>query len=70
MALQLAGLMPLVCPVRDESEYAGIGLLAVPGNRAAEIYREVPGVKARIFTFELHPVAAFPGTALRADAAG
>jgi hypothetical protein len=29
MALQQAGLMPIVCPVRDESEWAGIGILTV-----------------------------------------
>jgi hypothetical protein len=68
MALQQAGLMPIVCPVRDDSEYAGIGILTVPADRAAEILSEDPGVKAGIFTFELHPVAGFPGSSLPADA--
>ena len=65
MALQQAGLMPIVCPVRDEhSDYAGIGLLTVPVDRAAEIFSEDPGVKAGIFTFEVLPVGGFPGSAL------
>jgi hypothetical protein len=59
MALQQAGLMPIVCPVRDESEYAGICILTVSTDRAAEIYCEDPGVKAGIFTFEVHPVSGF-----------
>jgi hypothetical protein len=40
MAPQQAGLMPIVCPVRDEGEYAGIGILTVPVARATEIYGE------------------------------
>jgi hypothetical protein len=64
IALQGAGLMPIVCPVRDESEWAGIGILTVPLERAAEIFTEDPGVKAGIFTFEVHPVGGFPGSTL------
>jgi len=74
MALQQAGLMPIVCPVKDESEWAGIGILTVPPERAAEIITEDPGVKAGIFTFEVHPVASVPGATLpsasRANAQG
>jgi hypothetical protein len=64
MALQQAGLMPIVCPVRDEDEYAGIGILTIPVDRAAEIYGQDPGVKAGIFTVEVHPVGGFPGSGL------
>jgi hypothetical protein len=64
MALQQAGLMPIVCPVRDESEWAGIGILTVSPERAAEIFTQDPGVKAGIFTFDVHPVAGFPGSTL------
>jgi hypothetical protein len=58
MALQQAGLMPIVCPARDETDLAGICILTVPPKRAAEIVADDPGVKAGIFTFELHPVEA------------
>lgn len=64
MALQQAGLMPVVCPVAGASEWAGIGNLAVAPERAAEIFSEDPGVKAGIFTFEVHPVVGFPGSTL------
>ena len=57
MALQEAGLMPIVCPARDDSGLAGICILTVSVERAAEIFGEDPGVKAGIFTFEVHPVA-------------
>jgi hypothetical protein len=59
MALQQAGLMPIVCPVRDDGEYAGIGILTVSVDRATQILSEDPGVKAGIVTFEVHPVAGF-----------
>jgi hypothetical protein len=64
MALQDAGLMPIVCPIRDDGEFAGIGILTVPPDRVAEILSQDPGVKAGIFTFEVHPVGGFPGSAL------
>jgi hypothetical protein len=64
MALQDAGLMPIVCPIRDDGEFAGIGILTVPRDRVAEILSQDPGVKAGIFTFEVHPVGGFPGSAL------
>ena len=59
--------MPIVCPVRDESEWAGICILTVPPGRAGEIFSEDPGVKAGIFTFEVHPVGGFPGSTLPAE---
>ena len=64
MAMQDAGLLAIVCPVRDESEQAGIAILTVTTDRATEIYREDPGVKAGILTFEVHPVGGFPGAML------
>jgi hypothetical protein len=67
MALQQTGLMPIVCPVRDEGEYAGICILTVSAARAAEILSEDPGVKAGIFTFDVHRVAGFAGSALPAQ---
>jgi hypothetical protein len=59
MALQQAGLMPIVCPARDDSGFAGICIFAVSPERASEILSEDPGVEAGIFTFEAHPVAGF-----------
>lgn len=67
MALQQAGVMPIVCPVHDESEWAGIGILTVSPERAAEIFTQDPGVKAGIFTFEVHPVGGLPGSTLPSE---
>jgi hypothetical protein len=67
MALHQAGMMPIVCPVLDEGEWAGIGILTVAPERAAEIFAEDPGVKAGIFTFEVHPVRGFPGSTLPSE---
>jgi hypothetical protein len=67
MALQEAGLMPIVCPARDDGEWAGIGVLTVSPERAAEIFTQDPGVEAGIFTFEVHPVGGFPGSTLPSE---
>jgi hypothetical protein len=64
MALQESGLMPIVCPVRDDSDLAGLGIFTVPPERVAQILSEDPGVKAGIFTFEVHPIVGFPGSSL------
>jgi hypothetical protein len=64
MALQQSGLMPIVCPARDDSDLAGICMFTVSPERAAEILSQDPGVKAGIFTFDVHPVGGFPGSTL------
>ena len=64
MALLEAGLMPIVCPVLDESGWAGVGIFAAGPERTREILEQDPGVTAGIFSFEVHPIAAFPGSAL------
>lgn len=40
---------------------AGVCIFTVSPERAAEIFSEDPGVKAGIFSFEVHPVGGFPG---------
>jgi hypothetical protein len=64
MALQRSGLMPIVCPVRDDSDLAGICIFTVSPERAGKILSEDPGVKAGIFTLDVHPVGGFPGSTL------
>jgi len=63
MALQAAGIMPIVCPVGNE-EISGIGLFNTDIDRARTIMTDDPGVRAGIFTFELHACRGFPGDAL------
>ena len=63
MALQAAGIMPIVCPVGDD-EISGIGIFATDLDQARAIMADDPGVRAGIFTFEVHPCRGFPGDAL------
>lgn len=63
MALQAAGIMPIVCPVGDD-EIAGIGIFNTDPDEARAIMAEDPGILAGIFTFEVHTCHGFPGDAL------
>jgi hypothetical protein len=63
MALQAAGIMPIVCPVGDQ-EISGIGIFNTDPQEARAIMADDPGVQAGIFTFEVHACRGFPGDAL------
>jgi hypothetical protein len=63
-ALRAEGLLAIVCPAPDDSELAGIGLFNVSEAELERIMDEDPGVKAGIFTYEVHPVRSFPGDRL------
>jgi uncharacterized protein YndB with AHSA1/START domain len=64
MALAEAGLLSVVLPVRDETDLAGIGVFAATPDDTAAIMADDPGIRAGIFTYELHPVRGFPGASL------
>lgn len=63
MALQAAGIMPIVCPVGDD-EISGIGIFNTDPDEARTIISDDPGVRAGIFAFEVHACRGFPGDAL------
>jgi hypothetical protein len=63
MALQAAGVMPIVCPVGDD-EISGIGVFNTDPDEARAIMADDPGVRAGIFTVEVHACSGFPGDAL------
>ena len=63
MALQAAGIMPIVCPVGDD-EISGIGIFNTDPDEARAIMADDPGVRAGIFTVEVHTCRGFPGDAL------
>src|SRR5215471_11246110 len=52
MALQAAGIMPIVCPVGNQ-EIAGIGIFNLAADDARAVMADDPGVRAGIFTFEV-----------------
>ena len=62
--LREEGLLSIVCPVRDESDICGIGIFNAPAEEVQRICEDDPGVKAGIFTFEVHPCSSFPGDSL------
>jgi hypothetical protein len=64
MAMQQAGLLPIVCPVRDGSGVTGVGIFDASPEDVDRAMAEDPGVKAGVFTYEVHPTRSFPGSAL------
>ena len=63
MALQAAGIMPIVCPVGNDV-LSGMCILHTDPDSARALMADDPGVQAGIFTFEVHPCRGFPGDAL------
>ena len=62
--LRAAGKLPIVCPATDESDWAGVGIFDAPPEEVQRLLEDDPAVKAGLFTYELHPVCGFPGSAL------
>lgn len=63
-ALRADGILPIVCPITDDGDWAGIGVFDAPPDEVDRIMRGDPGVMAGVFTYELHPVRGFPGDRL------
>jgi hypothetical protein len=64
MSLQADGILPIVCPARDHGDLAGIGIFAAAPDRTARIMVEDPGVRAGLFSYEVHPCSSKPGSVL------
>jgi len=65
-ALHTAGLMPVVCPVADGSGVTGIGIFDASPEDVDRIMSNDPGVRAGVFTYDIHPSRSFPGSNLPA----
>jgi hypothetical protein len=63
-ALRGEGKLPIVCPATDDSDWAGIGIFDATPEEVERIMADDPGVKAGVFTYELHPVRGFPTSSL------
>ena len=59
-------MLPIVCPVTDDSVTKGLGIFDARVEDVTAIMDADPGVQAGIFTYEVHPVRSFPGDALPA----
>jgi GTP-binding protein EngB required for normal cell division len=64
MSLNADGVLPVVCPVSDGSEVSGIGVFDATLEETRKIMDDDPGVKAGLFTYEVHPCRGFPGDRL------
>jgi len=62
--LRAAGKLALVGPITDESGYCGLGVFSTSLDEARSLMDEDPGVRAGIFTYEVHPWRSFPGDGL------
>lgn len=62
--LRADGVMPIVCPVSDDSEVCGIGIFDRDPAETARIMDGDPAVQAGIFRYVVHPCRGFPGDAL------
>jgi hypothetical protein len=59
------GKLVIVCPVRDSSNVAGVGIFSTNEMETRTIMDDDPGVRAGIFTYEIHASRSFPGDSLR-----
>ena len=64
LALRLAGLMPIVCPVDDGSGLAGVSVFDATPDDVDRIMSLDPSVQAGVFTYDIHPTRSFPGSML------
>lgn len=64
LQLQNEGIMPIICPVFDESELKGAVLLTTDEATTESLMRDDPAISAGIFMFEMHPCKSFPGDSL------
>jgi hypothetical protein len=60
VGLRKAGLLPVVFPVGDGGDVKGVCVFDASLEDVETIMADDPGVKAEVFTYELHPTRSFP----------
>jgi hypothetical protein len=65
-SLRAEGLLAIVCPIADDSQWAGIGVFTAPPEETARILDDDPAIKAGVLSYEVHPSQSFPGDSLPA----
>ncbi|AUN40329.1 hypothetical protein [Tsukamurella tyrosinosolvens] len=63
VSLRADGVIAILCPILDDA-MAGMAVMAVPAERAAEIIAGDPCVRAEMMHSEVYPCLSFPGDAL------
>lgn len=66
MQLNEAGILAVVLPIRDDSEFAGVGVFALDIDETNAVMAGDPAVSAGVLVCQVHPAAGFPGNALPA----
>lgn len=69
-SLRADGVLAIVCPVADDSEWAGIGIFDATPEDTAAIMDGDPSVQAGVLSYEVHPVRGFPGDSLPSQDGG
>lgn len=64
MGLRADGVMPIVCPVGDDTDLAGIGIFVDDPGTVEHIMDGDPAVQAGILSYVVHPCRGFPGSML------
>jgi hypothetical protein len=64
-AMYLTGLKRIICPIGDGSGITGVSIFDADPDQVDQIMRQDPGVKAGLFTYEVHATHAFPESTLR-----
>ncbi len=62
--LRAEGVLAIVCPIRDGSEVAGIGIFNASPEETNKIYEADPAIQAGVLSFEVHACSGFPGDSL------
>lgn len=62
--LRAEGLLPVVCPITDDSEFSGVGIFNAELKETQKLMDDDPGVKAGVFSYEAHTCRGFPGSRL------
>ena len=58
------GLLPIVCPVTDGGPVAGVGIFTGTPEEVRALMEADPGVRAGLFSYEIHGCRGFPGSQL------
>jgi len=62
--LRSEGALPIVCPVNDGTDVAGIGIFTTNEQQTRIILEDDPAIKAGVLVYEIHPTISFPGSIL------
>lgn len=63
-SLRAEGLMSIVCPVVDDTDLCGVAIFNTSVEETRRLMADDPGVRAGVFSYEVHPARSFPGDAL------